>query len=453
MENVTVQLFRSASASFSIGNNSYGATAFSQVTNNSAGTIPSISVMGGQTYRSSAIEKILDIVGDMDVEKQKVEQEEQRKSEHAATYGRFREGISDFHKVGFLTSAQTATDVRNNKDPDSIVTVSARVGHAGFDLTVGSEGDDTLIYTNSSSDTINSKVYGGGGDDVITMTSTANGPHTALGGDGNDTISVSAMVANARGGDGDDVIAVAGRSAHAGGGKGNDMITVSGGSVSASGNDGDDTIIIDGSFMGPVLGGNGDDVIIASGDHIGLIRGNRGNDTITVNGGNVGRVDGGRGDDVITVTSDNDFDDWSNHDHEFGYGRGSQGYDNPATIDGGQGNDVININGNARVIHRAGDGQDVINVTDTTEIVTFGDDWFDDVLLLDEATFSYADGELTVTFEGRDDKMTIRAAEGELSWELTSDRTFMITVTKAAETPVDTEASVDVEVEQDDQAD
>ena len=446
MQDVSLQLLRSASANYSIGNRSYGATAFSQTTMDTAGTIPSITVMGGAAFSSGPMNKIIDIVSEMD-----------KKAEVArskAGYDRFMKEHPHFQEGAALSINATYTHFKHNKSPDSIINVSERVGNTGYDLVMGSEGNDTLTYENSTNDHVNTRVHGGGGDDVITLSTTAYAPQSAYGGDGNDTISVSAGWASADGGAGDDVIAVAGRSASARGGAGDDVITVSGQTVKASGGSGDDTITVNGrGDVGPVWGGEGDDLIIVSGNVVKHVTGNQGNDIITVRGNTVGRVDGGKGDDVINVSTKNEFDDWSNYDHNITDGLGYRGYENPTTIDGGQGNDVINIDGKARVLHRAGDGQDIITVSDTTEFVTFGDDWFDDVLLLDEATFSYADGELTVTFEGRDDKMTIRAAEGELSWELTSDRTFMITVNKAAEASVDTEASVDVEVEQDDQAD
>ncbi|MBL4726412.1 MAG: hypothetical protein JKY83_07035 [Rhizobiaceae bacterium] len=412
-----------------------------------AGTIPSITVMGGAAFSSGPMNKIIDIVSEMD-----------KQAEVADDWGEYTSRYQENLKSGngeYIPSGKYYTDIKNNKSPNSVVSLTVRIGHTGVDITVGSEGDDTLTYENSSFDWVTNRVHGGGGDDVISISSTALGSQLAFGGEGNDTISISAAMATAVGGAGDDMIAVAGYSASARGGAGDDVITVSGQTVKASGGSGDDTITVNGrGDVGPVWGGEGDDLIIVSGNVVKHVTGNQGNDTITVSGNTVGRVDGGDGDDVINVSTNNEFDDWTNYDHNMSGGLGYTGFENPTTIDGGQGNDVINIDGKARVIHRAGDGQDVITVSDTTEIVTFGDDWFDDVLLLDEATFSYADGELTVTFEGRDDKMTIRAAEGEeLSWELTSDRTFMITVNKAADASVDTEASVDVEVEQDDQAD
>ncbi|MFK5979966.1 MAG: hypothetical protein QM488_13880, partial [Rhizobiaceae bacterium] len=395
MENVSIQIFRSASAGFSIGGRSFAANAASLVRRqlaDSASTIPSISVMGGEASRSSgAMNKILDIVGNMDKSKH-------HHSKHSDDRGNGR-------------YSQEISVARNS---DGVTTVSARGSRYNFDAIKGSDNNETISYVNTSDRRVSAYIDGGGGDDVISLASTAHGRQRVFGGDGNDTIALSGRNARAYGGNGDDVIAVAGLR------------------VGAS-------------------GGAGDDVISVSGAQVRRVSGGEGEDTITVSGDNVGLVSGGSGDDVITVSTDNVASrGWGRHG-DFGFG----GLSNPATIIGGEGDDIINIDGQARVIHRAGDGQDVITVTDTTEFVTFGEGWFDDVMRADEATFTYEDGELTVSFEGRDEKLTIRAAEGELSWQLTSDRTFTVTINKAAETPVNAEASagaeVQVEVEQDDE--
>ncbi|PCI04396.1 MAG: hypothetical protein COB78_08765 [Hyphomicrobiales bacterium] len=348
---------------------------------------------GAASSTSNAMDKIIDIAGKMGKPSLQLQSKGETKGEKTENVAEAEPGVVINRRLGAATAIPA------------------------FDNIKGGGGDDTITYENSTYDRSQAVIYGGGGDDVISMSSIGDSPHGAFGGDGNDTISISARHAGASGGAGDDVITVAG------------------------------------DYLVSAYGDAGDDVITASGELVSRIEGGQGNDTITVNGTAVGLVSGGFGDDVITVTSENKFDDWSDYDHGTGHVHGYyDGYKNPPIIDGGRGNDVINIDGQARVVHRAGDGQDVITVSDKTEFVTFGKDWFDSVLNLDDANFSYENGELTVTFEGHDDKMTIRAAEGEeLSWELTSDRTFMVTVNKAAETSVDAEAGA--EVEHDDQTD
>lgn len=334
--------------------------------------------------------KILDIVGNMD----------KSKRHHHHQHGR--------HSVdhGGRGYGQEITATRNS---DGVSTVSARGRWYNFDAIQGGKGDDTIAYSNSSDRRGSTYIAGGGGDDVISLSSTAYGRQRVFGGEGNDTIAVSGRNAYAYGGTGDDVIAVAGLRVGASGGAGDDVISVTGADVSH------------------VSGGEGDDILTVSGDNVGLVSGGAGDDVITVSTGNVGN----RG--------------WGNNGY-FGFGELS----NPATIIGGEGNDSINIDGQAQVIHRAGDGQDVITINDTTEFVTFGEGWFDDIMRADEATFTYEDGELTVTFEGRDEQLTIRAAEGEeLSWELTSNRTFIVTINQAAAAPVEAEASADAEVDAD----
>ncbi|PCI04397.1 MAG: hypothetical protein COB78_08770 [Hyphomicrobiales bacterium] len=365
MENVTAQIFRIASASFSIGGRSFAANTSSLVKKDladSASTIPSVSVMGGQSSRSSrAMDRIFDIVRNMD------------KSKH------------HHHKHSQATEALAA------KESDSGASASFRIGGNGFDAIKGSSDDDTINYSSASARAVSTYIDGGGGDDVINVASTAYGEQRIYGGEGDDTISLSGRNAHAYGGDGDDVIKVAGLY------------------VGAEGGAGDDEISVSGEIVRGVSGGEGDD-------------------TITVNGKIVGTIEGGAGDDVITVSSENvSTQRWGSHGN-FGFG---ESFD--PTIIGGEGNDTISVDGKARIVHRAGDGQDVINITDTTDFATFGEDWFDDVMRVDEANFSYENGELTVTFDGRDEKLTIRSDIGELSWEITSDRTFVVTINKAAE--------------------
>ena len=97
----------------------------------------------------------------------------------------------------------------------------------------------------------------------------------------------------------------------------------------------------------------------------------------------------------------------------------------PTEIEGGKGNDTINIIGEGRVILRTGEGQDIVTITDRTEFFTFGETSYDNVMRADQANFTYEDGTLTVTFEGRDEMLTIRAANGkELSWEITGQQSL-----------------------------
>ncbi|MBL4726413.1 MAG: hypothetical protein JKY83_07040 [Rhizobiaceae bacterium] len=362
MENGSVQLLRSASASFTIGGRSFAANAAASIRKDladSASTIPSISVMGGGGSRTSrAMDRIFDIVGNMD------------KSKNHHHYGKHSQ----------------ANEASAAKESDSGASASFRSGGSGFDAIKGSSDDDTINYSNASAHAVSTYIDGGDGDDVINVASTAYGEQRIYGGEGDDTISLSGRNARAYGGDGDDVITVAGL------------------------------------YVG-AKGGAGDDVISVSGEIVGSVSGGEGDDTITVNGAIVGTVRGGAGDDVITVSSDNvSTQRWGTHGN-FGFG----GSFDP-TIIGGEGNDTISVDGKARIVHRAGDGQDVINITDTTDFATFGEGWFDEVMRVDEANFSYENGELTVTFDGRDEKLTIKSDIGELSWEITSDRTFVVTI-------------------------
>lgn len=281
---------------------------------------------------------------------------------------------------------QIILDTINNANPDSVLTISARQGGQGMDAIKGTARDDVIAYASVSPATL-AYIDAGEGDDVVTFASTSSAQHRVYGGAGDDTISFSAPDGRVYGGEGDDVIAVAGIRVDADGGAGDDVISVSGAVVSASGG--------------------------------------KGNDVINVSGDVVTSVDGGDGDDTITVTSDTVY--YRTRGHHVGLELA--GDVTPTEIDGGKGNDIININGEGRVILRAGEGQDTVTITDRTEFFTFGEKNYDNVMRADQASFSYEDGTLTVTFEDRDEMLTIRAADGEeLSWEITSDQMFVVTL-------------------------
>lgn len=370
MSDAFLQLFRSASSSFGYGNRLYSANAASLVTkqtsSSSAGTIPSINVSNGNFSGSSnALKNIIDIIANMDKPKPGQNPEDEN--------------------YDFIKSLQFIDDVLASKNADTVVSVSVSEGGGITDIIKGSEGNDVINYA-SSGRAVTAYLDAGGGDDVINLVSTVDSNHNVWGGAGNDTISYSAQHGRVDGGEGDDVIAVTGRHVGADGGSGDDVISISGAVISAS-------------------GGDGNDIITAVGDVVGGVR-------------------GGDGDDIITVTSDN------RRYLEMGQHAGMVfgGDIHPTTLTGGKGNDTININGEGRVIMRAGDGQDVINITDRTEFQTFGEIYYDNIMDIDESSFSYENGELTVSFKDRDEKITIRSEGRELSWEITDSFKFVVTL-------------------------
>ena len=289
----------------------------------------------------------------------------------------------------------------------------------------GSDGDDAISFSSHSTSPTRNLVRGGDGDDTISFTATgATRQNVIEGGDGNDTISASVERSGyAFGGAGNDAVAISGTNVMGLGGDGDDAIAVAGTRyATAYGGAGNDAISVAGEYV-HARGGSGDDTIAAAG---GLVRvdGGEGNDTISVSAEKTGRISGGAGDDVMTI---------STQDHvPLGYREMATIAENGriagGSIEGGEGNDFITIDGEALVAFRAGDGQDTLTINDRTEFAILGESWGDDILSLDTASFAFEDGTLTVTWEGREESLTIHAAGGgDMTLEMTSDRTFVLT--------------------------
>jgi len=299
MENVSIQLFRSASAGFSIGGRSFAANASSLVRNqmaDSASTIPSVSVMGGGALRSSdAMNKILDIVGNMGKSRR-------HHHHHHNHHGKHQENVA---------VQRRAFNMYINKGPDSISTLSVRVGHHGFDVAKGSDGNDTIAYANSSNDYIITQIRGGGGDDVISLSSTAYGPQVAFGGAGNDTIVVSARTAFAFGGEGDDVLIGGTGVTNFDGGEGTDTANFSHqtqgvtASLATGGANGDTFTgvenIVGTDFDDHLTGDDSDNVLDGGLGTDTLIGG--GGDDLLLGGGGADAYDGGAGTDTVSYAS------------------------------------------------------------------------------------------------------------------------------------------------------
>lgn len=237
---------------------------------------------------------------------------------------------------------------------------------------------ETLILTDSA-DTVDGtgadfgiNVFGEGGDDIITGSTTdSNSSDTIDGGEGNDTII---------GGSGDDVLI---------GGDGNDTI---------DGGDGNDTI----------YGGDGDDIIEA-GEEIGvgdddLIYGGAGNDTITsveTDSRSEDVVYGGDGDDSITMAGGVNTLYGDAGDDTISSGAGDDTIDGGAdddTITGGGGDDTLTGgDGNDTFIYAIGDGDDTItdfnfgNTGTLTDGNTTNNDFIDLSSFYDNLQELYAD--------------------------------------------------------------
>lgn len=159
-------------------------------------------------------------------------------------------------------------------------------------LTAGS-GNDHITITTTRAQLI---VQGEGGDDKIDLSDTLQfGNYTVDGGDGNDTITTLSGNASVSGGLGDDKLIVTALTFldEVSGGDGDDVIEVSALAGDALGGDGNDDItlhlLLSGAGGALLDGGNGDDTLTATGEfafgstlpgNTAVLRGGAGNDTI-----------------------------------------------------------------------------------------------------------------------------------------------------------------------------
>ena len=284
------------------------------------------------------------------------------------------------------------------QNPGSLISGIANIQGSLAHIIQGTDGADTIAYAggNAGSRQLSSYIDTGGGDDVISFASVGSGYNEISGGDGNDAIAASAQYfSSVDGGSGNDAVAVAGEW----------VSSVQGGS-------GNDAIAVAASLVNSVGGGDGDDVISVAGGYVGWVEGGAGNDTISVSSDNSRYYKGGSPSDLVTL---------------HGTIRG-------VNVVGGKGNDTISIGGEGYVITHAGDGQDVIAISDRTEFEFLGEKWNDKLPSLKDATFVQENGTLTVTFAGRDDRLTIQAGGREMKVEQIWDSKFVVTLVDPAAT-------------------
>lgn len=118
-------------------------------------------------------------------------------------------------------------------------------------------------------------IYGGDGDDELVLRGGAGrGVFLAGERDGADDLGT------AMGGGGDDRITIRGDYGKAYGDEGADVLDIVGFGASAYGGDGDDSIDVHGDYA-KVSGGDGNDVIVVSGNKADHVRGDEGDDSIT----------------------------------------------------------------------------------------------------------------------------------------------------------------------------
>ena len=229
--------------------------------------------------------------------------------------------------------------------------------------------DDDIL--NVAGATTNSQFYGGRQNDSITIEGTVN--DSMIRGDAHDDNIVinGNLIDSVVNGNADndnlrinssDII-----SSTIYGGKGNDDITINSDAAYVNGGKDNDTITLISNQKHTIYGGIGNDTIISSGTKALSIDGGGGQDTISLSGarnaGIIHKIDGNSSADSITGTRGEDFIDGGTED------AGSdtlisQGGDD--TIYGRAGDDLINLEAGKHqgdVIVQAGAGNDIIEVT------------------------------------------------------------------------------------------
>lgn len=223
-------------------------------------------------------------------------------------------------------------------------------------------------------------VKGGAGDDTII---TDGGQGTFIeGGDGNDNISTLNNV-KISGGAGNDYISA------------NAYNTVDGGA-------GDDRINVGGNLSRPqsgnvVDGGTGNDTIM--GQSYNVLNGGEGNDSISANQ-DFNVVSGGQGNDAIVIRGDSN------------------------TINGGIGNDTIGLDSDNNIVNFSiGDGKDNIALrSGTGNTIKLGEG-----LNQSDMKISYEGTTATISFEGRDEELTVEFfTEDSLSIEFSDGESISI---------------------------
>jgi len=267
-------------------------------------------------------------------------------------------GGKHFHNTTAMENTRlTGADIGyNGASASEELAVIDRIGH---ELTVtllsdnapsnikieGAATDDTLIVNGSHSD-ITLRLYGGEGDDTITVGSNVNGSDRIYGEDGNDTI---------RGGMDADYIW---------GGADNDTIYGEDGIDKLYGDEGDDTIR-GGNDRDFLYGGLGED----------FINGDTGNDVIW-GGADNDTLHGGDGFDTIYAEGGDDFiNGGADNDRAYG-GDGNDtiyGGDNQDYLYGDEGEDTLHGGEHTDYLH-GGIGNDTLNGDNGNDRLFGGDD-------------------------------------------------------------------------------
>ncbi|MEW6630955.1 MAG: hypothetical protein AB1440_08825 [Pseudomonadota bacterium] len=279
------------------------------------------------------------------------------------------------------------------------------LGDGNDRLNISSTGDATADYWQGSTvsgaaigpATVNGKeiavvipsgqgIFAGAGNDVVTISAGRDVYHVS-GNEGDDALTIAAGrdISGIWGGAGNDALTLASGASidNITGDNGDDVITAAAGKEarSISGGQGRDILTISaGETVSDISGGSGSDIInVASGGGAYYVLGGEGNDAISVVATEVNHVEGGTGDDTIKINAST-----------------AKG------ISGGRGDDRIDLTGTdtASMFFDRGDGKDVVSVGGETTIV-FAE------RSINDATISYGDGTITVSFADNGDSVTL----------------------------------------------
>ena len=333
-------------------------------------------------------------------------------------------------------------------------------------LDIVDSGADADTITLSGAGTSAQHIFGGDGDDIITVKNGAKVTGEVRGDEGDDKITVSdnqtyVSAINGRGGD-DTILVENGANVDGIVGRwGNDSITVTGKGTTVKeyihGDDGNDTIkVLDGAVVkGDIEGNAGNDIIEIDGgaNKEGFVGGKiisgDGDDTVTIRNMNLNKVDNdynknvkvdtGTGNDTVNLynVTVNDTNIWTKEGNDTvnatdtifkttqgtGIGTGSgndiininsgSNFESGTHISAGEGNDIININNGAHLNggHVYGyEGNDTININSGAVLINSsvrGNEG-NDTISIDNGASINNSGNIAVNGDGGNDTLVLK---------------------------------------------
>ena len=305
-------------------------------------------------------------------------------------------------------------------------------GDGDENVTVGVGAKDVIISTGGGKNGVSItggeliRVFGGDGDENVTVDGTAKDVIISTGGGINNVSIGGGELIRVFGDVGVENVTVNGASNNVlistGGGK--DTVSIGGGNlVTVFTGDGDDSVTISGGTNLLLAAGEGNDKILVTDGVTLILLGDGGNDLVTVSGGDLISVYGGEGDDAATVSGTaknvlvsgwNGIDSVSIGGGDLITAVGGVGKDNflvtggtRILIGGGLDNDNFSITGGDSVAVFGGDGDDNVTVGGGTHVIVVGDQGNDH--------FMVTGGDLITVFGGlNDDDVLVNTVTGRV---------------------------------------